>query len=59
MVVLSALGAYTFLLNAGQKSRCPSICPWGLGQQNHGSMNACILSNPHARQKWNEKKAFD
>jgi hypothetical protein len=22
-------------------------------------MNAQILSNPHARQKWNEKKAFD
>ncbi len=22
-------------------------------------MNARILSNPHARQKWNENKAFD
>jgi hypothetical protein len=22
-------------------------------------MNACILNNPHARQNWNENKAFD
>jgi hypothetical protein len=28
----------------------------GPRQQNHRAMNAKILSNPHARQKWNEKK---
>jgi hypothetical protein len=38
---------------------CPSIRPRGLRQKDHESMNACILNNPHARQKWNEKKAFD
>jgi hypothetical protein len=31
----------------------------GLGTKDHGFMNARILSNPHARQKWNEKKALD
>jgi hypothetical protein len=31
----------------------------GLRQQNHHAMNVRILSNPHARQKWNEKKALD
>jgi hypothetical protein len=31
----------------------------GPRQQDHGSMNVRILSNLHARQKWNEKKAFD
>jgi hypothetical protein len=41
------------------KSGHPSICVGGLRQQNHHAMNARILSNPHARQKWNEKKAFD
>jgi hypothetical protein len=28
----------------------------GPRQQNHHAMNARILSNPYARQKWNEKK---
>jgi hypothetical protein len=42
-----------------RKSRRPSIHPWGPRQQDHGSMNARILSNPHAKQKQNEKKAFD
>jgi hypothetical protein len=42
-----------------KKSRRPSICPGGPRQQDHGSMNARILNNPHARQKWNEKKALD
>jgi len=28
-------------------------------QQDHGSMNVCILSNSHPRQKWIKKKAFD
>jgi hypothetical protein len=31
----------------------------GLREQNHRAMNIQILSNSHARQKWNEKKAFD
>jgi hypothetical protein len=35
------------------------ICVGGPRQQNHHVMNARILSNPHARQKWNENKAFD
>jgi hypothetical protein len=42
-----------------KKSRHPSICPWGPRQQDHSSMNVRILSNSHARQKWNEKKALD
>ncbi len=42
-----------------KKSRCPSICPWGPRQQDHGYMKVHILSNLHARQKWNEKKALD
>jgi len=35
------------------------FCVGGPRQQNHHVMNARILSNPHARQKRNEKKAFD
>jgi len=31
----------------------------GPRQQDHDSMNVHTLSNPHARKKWNEKKAFD
>jgi len=31
----------------------------GPRQQNHHAMNVRILSNPHVRQKRNEKKAFD
>jgi len=42
-----------------KKSRHPSIHSRGLRQQDHGSMNARILSNPHANQKRNEIKAFD
>jgi len=42
-----------------KKSRRPFICHWGPRQQDHSSMNVCILNNPHARQKWNEKKALD
>jgi hypothetical protein len=41
------------------KFGCPSTCVGGLRQQNHHAMNARILSNPHARQKRNEKKALD
>jgi hypothetical protein len=41
------------------KSGCPSTHVGGPRQQNHHVMNARILINPHARQKWNEKKAFD
>jgi hypothetical protein len=37
----------------------PSTHPRGLRWQNHIFMNVCILNNSHARQKWNEKKAFD
>ncbi len=37
---------------------CPFGCPRGPRQQDHGSLNARILSNPHVRQKWNEKRAF-
>jgi hypothetical protein len=35
------------------------IFPKGFKQQDHISMNVCILNNPHASQKRNEKKAFD
>jgi hypothetical protein len=45
-------------LEVGKYSHPPTH-PRGLRQQNHGFMNACILSNPHARQKKNEKKPFD
>ncbi len=41
------------------KSGHPYICVGGPRQQNHHVMNAQILNNPHARQKQNEKKAFD
>ncbi len=41
------------------KFGCPFTCVGGPRQQNHHAMNAQILSNPHARQKRNEKKAFD
>ncbi len=34
----------------------PSTC---VGGQNHHVMNTWILSNPHVRQKRNEKKALD
>ncbi len=39
--------------------RHPSTRPWGPRQQDHGSMNARILNNLHARQKQNQKKAID
>ncbi len=42
-----------------KKSRCPSICHGGLGQQYHNSMNVYILGDLHARQKWNEEKTLD
>jgi hypothetical protein len=41
------------------KFGCPFTCVGGLGQQNHHVMNIQILNNPHARQKWNEKKVID
>ncbi len=41
------------------KSGRPSTRVGGPKQQNHHAMNAQVLSNPHARQKRNEKKAFD
>jgi hypothetical protein len=41
------------------KSSHPSTRVGGPRQQNHHAMNAQVLSNPHARQKQNEKKAFD
>ncbi len=41
------------------KSGRPSTRVGGPRQQNHHAMNARILSNPHARQKRNEKKALD
>jgi len=37
----------------------PSTHVGGPRQQNHHAMNAQILSNLHARQKHNEKKALD
>jgi hypothetical protein len=40
------------------RSRHSSICFRGLRQQDHISINVSILNNPHARQKWNEKKTF-
>ncbi len=41
------------------KSNHPSNHVGGLKQQNHQAMNARTLSNPHAREKQNEKKALD
>jgi hypothetical protein len=41
------------------RSGFPFIHLGVLKQQDHGFMNAHILSNLHAKQKWNEKKAFD
>jgi hypothetical protein len=41
------------------KFGCPSTCFGGPRQQYHGSMNVCILNNPHARQKLNEKKTLN
>ncbi len=38
---------------------CPFIHFGGLRRQDHTSMNVSILNNRHARQKWDEKKAFD
>jgi hypothetical protein len=37
----------------------PSSRVGGPRQQNHHAMNARVLNNLHARQKWNEKKALD
>jgi hypothetical protein len=37
----------------------PSTRVGGPRQQNHHAMNVRILSNPHGRQKRNEKKALD
>jgi hypothetical protein len=37
----------------------PSARVGGPRQQNYHAMNARILSNPHAKQKRNEKKALD
>ncbi len=45
-------------MEVGKSSR-PFTCVGGPRQQNHHTMNIWILSNSHARQKWNEKKAFD
>jgi hypothetical protein len=59
MVVLLAVGANTFLSNASKKIKVSIYLSWGPRQQDHGSMNAHILSNPHAKQNWNEKKALD
>jgi hypothetical protein len=36
-----------------------SIRPKSPRQQNHTLMNVRILNNSHARQKWNERNAFD
>ncbi len=41
------------------RSKHPSTNPRGFKRQDHTSMNVYILNNPHARQKWNEKKVFD
>ncbi len=41
------------------KSGHPSTHVGGPRQQNHHAMNARILSNLHAKQKWNEKKALN
>jgi hypothetical protein len=37
----------------------PSTRVGGPRQQNHHVVNVRILNNPHVRQKWNEKKAFN
>ncbi len=39
--------------------RCPVSHHGGHMQQDHGYMNARILNNPHASQKWNVKETFD
>jgi hypothetical protein len=45
-------------MELGKFSR-PSTRVGGPRQQNHHAMNVRILSNPHTRQKRNEKKALD
>jgi hypothetical protein len=41
------------------KIGCPFTRVGGPRQKNHHVMNRQILSNPHARQKWHEKKVLD
>ncbi len=47
-----------FHMELGKFGR-PSTRVGGPRQQNHHAMNVRILSNPHGRQKRNEKKALD
>jgi hypothetical protein len=53
------LGANTLILNAKWEIRVFIYSSWGSREQDHSSMNTGILGNPHARQKWNGKKALD
>ncbi len=58
--VMSTFGVNTLPSNASRKIMVSIYFSWGgPRQQDHGSMNVHILSNPHVRQKRNEKKAFD
>jgi len=59
MFALSTLGANTLPSNVSKKIKASIYLSWGPRQQDHGYMNARILNKPHARQKWNEKKALD
>ncbi len=52
-------GQETWALHEVGKFGRPSTHVGGPRQQNHHTMNVQILSNPQARQKWNEKKALD
>ncbi len=49
---------HSFRMQA-KKIRASRYSSWGPRLQDHDSMNVHILSNLHARQKQDEKKAFD
>jgi hypothetical protein len=59
MATLSTFGQQTQASHGARQIYRPSIHVGEPRQQNHRVMNAQILSNPHARQKRNEKKALD
>jgi 5,10-methylenetetrahydrofolate reductase len=59
MVTSSSFGQQTWLCMEVGKFARPFTLVQGPRQQNHHAMNIGILSNPHVKQKQNEKKALD
>jgi hypothetical protein len=59
MVTLSTFGQQSWVRMKVGKFVHHSTHVGGPREQNHHAINVQILSNSHARQKWNEKKAFD